>query len=70
MGVRMNTTLATTPTANAAADPVRPYAAHLSASALPQREPGASLGGRPVRKVRQRASPELLKRVIDGLNQL
>ncbi len=66
----MNTRLGTTPTANAAADPARPDAARLSAPALPQREPGAALGGRPVRKARQRASPELLKRVIDGLNQL
>ncbi len=51
------------------ADPACPRAVEPTAL-LPRRTPGDSLNGRPVRQVQRRAGPEILLRVIDGLNRL
>jgi hypothetical protein len=57
-------------TGNARTDPPLCGAAVPAAPALPRRNPGALLAATPGRQVRPRPGPELLRRVLDGLNGL
>ena len=51
------------------ADPAHPPTV-LPAALLPRRVPGGSLSGRQVNKVQRQVSPEILFRVIAGLERL
>jgi hypothetical protein len=57
-------------TGAARTDPPLSGAVMPAAPVLPRRNPSATLAAAPGRQVRPRPGPELLRRVLDGLNRL